>query len=90
MSQRFALSTAAMVSAVLLSGTAFAQQSDTSGPAAGTDVRPSTSIQKEQGGQEGRSTGAEQPRTGAPAAAGHPGTEGMPGGKSGPAERAPK
>jgi hypothetical protein len=50
----------------------------TSGPAAGTDVQPSTAIQKDQTGRLGAGGGD------ASNAAGAPGVEGKPGSESGP------
>ena len=64
------------------SGAAFAQSSSTSGPAAGTNVEPSTAIQKEDSGQV-------SPR-GAPNAAGAPGVEAKPGVEGGRAPTKPK
>jgi hypothetical protein len=57
-----------------------ADNSNTSGAAQGTNVTPSTAIQKEK--MEGDKTKAGT-ETGAPAAAGYPGKEGAPGSKSG-------
>ncbi len=64
---------------------AYAQQElgVTTGPAAGTNVLPSTVIQKMAGDlQQGRSVGIEM-RTSPGAAGGLPGVEGMPGTESG-------
>jgi hypothetical protein len=73
---------AAICSCLFLAGPVLAEEAEgtTSGPAAGTDVMPSTAIEKQ---YEGRSTTAEEPPTGAPAAAGMPGVEGAPGTQSG-------
>jgi len=83
---------AALGSACLLaSGVAFAQQpGSTSGPAAGTNVEPSTAIQKENSaGSQGR--GAPSPAAGAPGVEAKPGTEGggAPAGKPGPGKGTP-
>jgi hypothetical protein len=51
---------------------------NTSGPAVGTDVRPSTAIQKDQTGRSSEGRGD------ASNAAGAPGVEGKPGSESGP------
>ncbi len=60
---------------LLLGGLAFAQQSgNTSGPSSGTNVQPSTAIQKENSAGKGDT----------PSGAGAPGVEGKPGSKSGP------
>lgn len=64
-----------VVLSLCLRGVAFAQQDgSTSGPASGTNVQPSTAIQKETGRSSvgGPSTGA-----------GAPGVEGKPGAESG-------
>jgi hypothetical protein len=60
------------------SGIAFAEQpGSTTGPAAGTNVEPSTAIQKENSGDSGV--------RGAPTAAGSPGVEAKPGSEGGKA-----
>lgn len=70
---------------VLLGGVATAQQGGaTSGPAAGSNIEPSTAIQKQ---DEGRSSGVGQDYRGSSGAAGAPGIEGKPGAESG---RAPE
>ncbi len=61
---------------LFLVGAAFAQESgSTSGAPSGTNVKPSTAIQKENSGQ----------LQGSPNAAGAPGVEGKPGAESGTA-----
>ena len=65
---------------LLVGGIAVAgQPGDTSGPAAGKNVEPSTAVQKD----EGRSTTGGQDLRGSPNAAGAPGVEGKPGSESG-------
>jgi hypothetical protein len=80
---------AALGSACLLAGgVAFAQQpGSTSGPASGTNVEPSTAVQKTNPRVRGSSTAA-----GAPGIEAHPGTEGGrgPSGKPGPGKGAPE
>jgi hypothetical protein len=65
---------------LLASGVAFAQQAgSTSGPAAGTNVEPSTAIQKENSGAMGakeKDKGASSTAAGAPGVEAHPGAEG--------------
>jgi uncharacterized low-complexity protein len=81
------LTGAAVASALVLGSAAWAQQTggagSTTGPAAGTNVQPSTATQKENtGGSDGRSA------TSAPTAAGGAaGVEGKPGNKSGRSEK---
>lgn len=82
---------AVLASALVIGSAAFAQQTggstgNTSGPAAGGNVQPSTAVQKDTGsGASGNSA------TAAPGAAGGaPGVAGKPGNKSGPSERKPK
>lgn len=72
---------AAICGCLFLAGPVLAEEVEgtTSGPAAGTEVVPSTVIEKQ---YEGRSTTPEEP-IGAPAAAGMPGVEGSPGTQSG-------
>ena len=71
----------ALVTACAVSGHVLAaDNSNTSGPAQGTHVKPSTAIQKEKM-EGGKMKGGKE--TDAPAAAGHPGKEGAPGSKSG-------
>jgi hypothetical protein len=87
MANRIALSAATLASALFFSGIALAEQPRSTGPAMGSDVTPSTAIQK---GTEGRSSSGATPSqaapdVGAPAAAGVPGAEGQPGTQSGPA-----
>jgi hypothetical protein len=68
-----------LIVSLLLSGFAMAQQSgNSSGPASGTNVQPSSSIQKENTGHSSAGGG------GASNAAGAPGVEGKPGSESGP------
>jgi uncharacterized low-complexity protein len=79
------LTGAAFASALLIGTAAWAQQTggagSTTGPAAGSNVQPSTATQKEDGAS-GRSS------TNAPAAAGGAaGVEGKPGNKSGRSEK---
>lgn len=85
MAYRIALSAGTLVSALFLSGIALAQQPNPSGPAVGSDVTPSTAIQKETEGRSGAGEAPKQPspEIGAPAAAGVPGAEGKPGSQSG-------
>jgi hypothetical protein len=67
---------------LFLAGAAFAQAQapgNTSGPASGENVKPSTAIQKENN----------SPPRGAPNAAGAPGVEGRSGAQSGPASSQP-
>lgn len=88
----------ALIASAFFSGAAIAQSASgsgagstsgqesgmTSGPAAGTDVEPSTAIQKN---YEHRSTSGSKTKEvplGAPAAAGVPGAQGAPGTQSGP------
>jgi hypothetical protein len=63
---------------LLASGVAFAQQAgSTSGPGAGTNVEPSTAIQKENSGALGaKDKGASSTAAGAPGVEAHPGSEG--------------
>ena len=81
------LTGAAVASALVIGSAAWAQQTggagSTTGPAAGTNVQPSTATQKENtGGSDGRSA------TRAPTAAGGAaGVEGKPGNKSGRSEK---
>jgi hypothetical protein len=80
------LTGAALASALVIGSAAWAQQTggspgSTTGPAAGSNVQPSTATQKEDGAS-GRSA------TGAPTAAGGAaGVEGKPGNKSGRSEK---
>jgi hypothetical protein len=84
------ISATALIAFFLLAGPAIAQQSEgtTTGPATGSDVEPTTAIQKD---YEGRSAAPqeqqEQPGMAPPAASGMPGAEGQPGTQSGPAAR---
>jgi uncharacterized low-complexity protein len=85
---RTILTGAAIASALLIGSAAFAQQTGgagtTTGPAAGTNVQPSTATQK-QNDSSGRSA------TSAPSAAGGAaGVEGKPGNKSGRSEKKPQ
>jgi hypothetical protein len=80
------LTGAAVASALVIGSAAWAQQTggagSTTGPAAGSNVQPSTATQKEDGGASGRSS------TNAPTAAGGAaGVEGKPGNKSGRSEK---
>jgi hypothetical protein len=76
--------TLCMGASLFIGGVALAQQSGTtSGPAAGKNVEPSTSIQKK---YEGR----EESGRGAPAAAGSPGYEAKPGTEGGKAAQPEK
>lgn len=73
--------------ALFLAGPAFAQApGNTSGPASGDNVKPSTAIQKE---NTGRSSASEGAPVGSPNAAGAPGAEGKPGAQSGAAGSEP-
>ena len=79
------LTGAVLASALVMGSAAWAQQTggagSTTGPAAGSNVQPSTATQKEDGAS-GRSS------TGAPTAAGGAaGVEGKPGNKSGRSEK---
>ena len=68
--------TLCMIALLCASGVAFAEQpGSTTGPAAGTNVEPSTAIQKENSGDSGV--------RGAPIAAGSPGVEAKPGSEGG-------
>jgi hypothetical protein len=70
--------TLCQIAFVFASGIAFAEQpGSTTGPAAGGNVEPSTTIQKENSGASG-----------APAAAGSPGVEAKPGSEGGKAPEA--
>jgi hypothetical protein len=72
---------------LFLAGAAFAQApGNTSGPASGDSVKPSTAIQKENSGRFSASGGAP---VGSPNAAGAPGAEGKPGAQSGPTSSQP-
>jgi hypothetical protein len=72
---------------LFLAGAAFAQApGNTSGPASGDNVKPSTAIQKENSGRSSASGGAP---IGSPNAAGAPGAEGKPGAQSGPTSSQP-
>jgi uncharacterized low-complexity protein len=80
---------AALASALLLGSAAWAQQTggagSTTGPAAGTNVQPSTATQKE---GTGSSDASGRSATSAPGAAGGAaGVEGKPGNKSGRSEK---
>jgi hypothetical protein len=77
---------------LLASGVAFAQQAgNTSGPAAGTNVEPSTAIQKDNSAGSGSQDQGSGAAAGAPGAEAKPGTEGgrVPTGK-GPGKGAPE
>jgi hypothetical protein len=78
---------------LLASGVAFAQQAgNTSGPATGNNVEPSTAIQKNNSAGSGsQDQGASAAAAGAPGAEAKPGTEGghVPAGK-GPGKGAPE
>lgn len=68
-----------VIVSLLISGIAVAQDSgNTSGPASGTNVQPSTSIQKQNTGRSSAGGGDSSN------AAGAPGVEGKPGSESGP------
>jgi hypothetical protein len=70
--------TLGMIAFIFASGVAFAEQpGSTTGPAAGTNVEPSTAIQKENRDDSGAQ--------GAPTAAGSPGVEAKPGSEGGKA-----
>jgi hypothetical protein len=76
----------AMAAALVIGSAAWAQQTggagSTTGPAAGTNVQPSTATQKQNDSNSGRSA------TSAPSAAGGAaGVEGKPGNKSGRSEK---
>jgi len=80
------LTGAAVASALLIGTTAWAQTGgspgSTTGPAAGSNVKPSTATQKQNDSNSGRSA------TSAPTAAGGAaGVEGKPGNKSGRSEK---
>jgi hypothetical protein len=84
--ESIALSVGALISSLLLSGIAVAQEPySVSGPAAGSNVKPSTAIQKE---DEGRSASVDAWKQASypgvhPTGAGVPGVEGKPGTQSG-------
>lgn len=59
----------------------------TTGPAAGSDVEPSTVIQKQYEHRSASEAQEGQPVVGTPEAAGMPGAEGSPGTQSGPAPK---
>ena len=85
MSKSTALSAGALIFSLVLSGVAFAQEPySVSGQASGSNVEPSTAIQKE---NEGRSAIVDakrpNPETHRPNGAGAPGVEGSPGTQSG-------
>ena len=70
-----------MIAFIFTTGVAFAEQpGTTTGPAAGTNVEPSTAIQKENRDNSGAQ--------GAPTAAGSPGVEAKPGSEGGKAPEA--
>jgi hypothetical protein len=85
MSKSKALSAGVLIFSLVLSGVAFAQEPySVSGPANGSNVEPSTAIQKE---NEGRSaivdSRRQDPETLRPHGAGAAGVEGSPGTQSG-------
>ena len=85
MSKSTALSAGVLIFSLVLSGVAFAQEPySVSGPASGSNVKPSTAIQKE---NEGRSAIVDarrpDPETLRPHGAGAAGVEGSPGTQSG-------
>ena len=85
MNKSTALSVGALIFGMVLSGMAVAQEPySVSGPGAGSNVEPSTAIQKE---SEGRLASVDarrpHPETLRPNGAGAPGVEGSPGTQSG-------
>lgn len=87
MASRFTPVSAALLSLVWAAPVlAQAPDASTSGPGAGSDVKPSTAIQNEYvGSPTGSGASANKPpeELGTPAAAGVPGAEGQPGTQSG-------
>jgi hypothetical protein len=70
------------ITSLFFGGVAVAQQpGSTSGPAAGSNIEPSTAVQKQQG--EGRSVGGVPDFRSSAQAAGAPGIEGKPGTQGG-------
>lgn len=89
MALRTATTAMALVASSVFSTVALAQQTTgtTSGPAAGTNVEPSTAIQTEYEHRSVEGGRVEEIPLGTPAAAGLPGVEGSPGTQSGPAPK---
>jgi len=75
----------ALAPAAWAQGTSSGQPGTTSGPAAGTNVQPSTAAQKE----NDKTHGANSQMQGGSVAAGAPGATAKPGTEAGPAAKAP-
>ena len=83
MTVRIVVAAAALLAGLTVGSAVQAQQSNTSGPATGGNVQPSTAVQK--GNTSGQGTTGQTGATGT--AAGAPGAEAKPGTEAGPAAR---